>query len=159
MSFPTNQVIDNDVRLPYGLFITSSNQAKYSVRYVASFFMLPLIYANAFSWKHPSLLIRDPLTLSVIEEDFFFYRSVSVYYYNFSEKHISYSSYVSGGIAEIATSVPVRDGLAMRRGSHQLVGFSGKLRWTGALRRCCLHSRRGSPHLRRDVLLASRTAN
>lgn len=72
MSLPTNQVIDNDVRLPYSLFITSPNQAKYFVRCVASFFALPLIYTNAFSQKRPSLLIRDPLTLSVIDEDFFF---------------------------------------------------------------------------------------
>lgn len=68
-------------------------------------------------------------------------------------------SYVFGGISEIAAPVSIRYGSPVRRSSHKLVGFSGELCRTGALRRCRLHSCRGSPHLRRDVLLAARTAN
>lgn len=36
MSLPTNQMIDSDVRLSRDLFITTPNQAEYSVRYVAN---------------------------------------------------------------------------------------------------------------------------
>lgn len=72
---------------------------------------------------------------------------------------LSCCSYVSGGISEITTPVSLRDGPPVRRSSYKLVRPRGELRRAGAICRCRLHSRRGSPHLRRDVLLAARAAN
>lgn len=68
-------------------------------------------------------------------------------------------SYVSGGISEVTTPVPIRDGPPVRWSSHKLARPGRELRRAGAICRRRLHSRRGSPYLRRNVLLAARAAN
>lgn len=67
-------------------------------------------------------------------------------------------SNVLGGVAAFAASLQVRNGSPLRWSTDKLVRPRGELRRTGTICRCCLHNRRRSSHMCRNVLLAARTA-
>lgn len=67
-------------------------------------------------------------------------------------------SNVLGGVAAFAASLQVRNGSPLRWSTDKLVRPRRELRRTGTICWCCLHNRRRTSHMCRNVLLAARTA-
>lgn len=79
MSLPTNQMIDSDVRLSRDLFITTPNQAEYSVRYVANTFSCYRQHTTIHIVLSKISIFTRIRTRSIVEENFFYVRSSGRY--------------------------------------------------------------------------------
>lgn len=79
MSLPTNQMIDSDVRLSRDLFITTPNQAEYSVRYVANMNSCYRQHITIHIVLSKISIFTRICTRSIVEENFFYVRSSGRY--------------------------------------------------------------------------------